>query len=137
MLPKTSSSTLRHKGRKRLLKTYHHRQTIDFPPSQVSLFLIFTFKISELNWNSLSSPSSRLVRIADGANNNASPTLRLMIRPKRIPRLVLSLAAIETCLWIILYHSGLEKRWTMNIEHRSISRGDIVGSCVEMITRAP
>ncbi len=107
------------------------------PPSHVTLFLTLTFNMPSLSLAHFPSPSAVLT-IADGANTKASPVLRLTIlwnSSTPLPPLLSSM--IEMCRRRMLNHSGLEKRWITVIEHRSISWGDIVGSWVLMITRAP
>ena len=106
----------------------------DLPASHVTLFLIFICRGSDPNLSG--TPSSVRWRRADGANNNASPTRSLKIRWKSSSESFCSVPK-DMCRRRTLNHSGLVKRWIIVIEQRSISRGDIVGSWLEMITRAP
>ena len=114
-------------------------QTTDVPPSHVNLFRILTFSTPSLTFPHSSFPSS-LLTTADGANTSASPVIRfrILLKSSGFPPLLLRCSSrMKICLHRTSNHSGLEKRWITVIEHRSMSRGEMVGSWVEIITRAP
>lgn len=117
-----------------LLAQLNHTQTMDFPLSHVSLLLTLICRRFEPNLSD--DPSSAHLKRADGVNNKASPTWRLRIHLKSSSELFFT-SLIEMCLRRTLNHSGLVKRWTTVMEHKSISCEDMVGSWVEMITRTP
>ena len=107
---------------------------MDFPPSHVSLFLTLICRILEPSLSD--SPPHLLRRMVDGANTKASPTRSFKICWKISSGFLFS-PSTGICRRRTVNHSGLVKRWTTVIEHKSIKRGDIVGSWVEIITRTP
>lgn len=150
--PKIPEKIKMRDPRKKRKKKSSHPAMILLPPSTVTRFLILTLQYCIPNFftrreTTAPSPffSSSVKRstwsIADGANNNASPTFKSTISLIIEPEAEDSSAAAEAtaagprCALIVLNQSGDVNRWTRVKEQRSRSLGEIVGSCVAMMIR--
>lgn len=87
----------------------------------------------------ISVPTSRFSNLRGPTAFRSSSTGCCSLRAVALPPFlaVTQLEAPARCFLRTCNHSGDVKRCTMVTEHKSSNRGEIVGSCVEMKTRAP
>lgn len=118
------------------------------PTSAVSLFRILAFRNLVPSFsNPLPKPSSDVSAASPsrsesawisalGANRRPSPTRKFIICLNSSASLESS-SITETCFLSTLNQSGLENLWISVTLQRSISRGSMLGSWVEMMIRVP